>query len=70
MVRSSAQPITRRQEDEFLLQPDVGDIGHPQLVHSRQRHLSRQIRVDFAAMVGVGGHHELPFAETQQVIFP
>ena len=40
------------------------------LVHSRYRHLSRQIRVDLAAVVGVRGRHELPLAETEQVIFP
>ena len=41
-----------RQENEFLLQPYVGDVGDPQLVHARRRYLPGQIRVDLAAVVG------------------
>ncbi len=52
------------------LQPDVGDIGYPQLIQPRQRHLSGQVRVDVVSVVGVGGHHELPFPEAEQVVFP
>jgi len=37
------------QENKLLLQPDVGDVGHPKLIDPGQRPPFRQIRVDFAA---------------------
>ena len=47
-VRSSAQPITRREKASMTtarytnsaLQTDVGDVGHPELVDAAQLHLA------------------------------
>jgi len=48
------------QEHELVAQPDVGDVSHPQLISTCQDHFPRQIGVDLAPVVGVGGYHELP----------
>ena len=32
-------------------------------------HLARQVRIDLAAVIGIGGHHELPLPQAQQVVF-
>lgn len=51
------------------LQPDVGDVGHPELVDAGGRHPSRQVRIDRPSVVGIcRHHHELPPAQTKQVI--
>ena len=57
-----------RQEDELLAQPDVGDIGPPELIDAGQHHVPRQVRVDLAAVVGIGGHDELPLPHAQQIV--
>ena len=52
------------------MQPDVGDVGPPELIHIGQHHLASQVRVDFALVIGVGRHHELPLPHAQQIVFP
>jgi len=58
------------QEYELVTEPDVGDVRHPQLIGARQDHVSRQVGVDLAFVVGVGGSHEFPPAHAQQVVLP
>ena len=58
-----------RQEHELVAQPDVGDIGHPQLIDAGQHHFARQVRIDLARVVGIGGDDELPLPHAQQVVF-
>lgn len=58
------------QEHEFLLQTDVGDIRHPELVDIGHHHPTGQVRIHFPSLVGIGGDDEFPFTHAQQVIFP
>jgi hypothetical protein len=58
-----------RQVDELHCQPDVGDVGPPELIDAGQRHLSRQVRIHPQRVIGVRGHHEFPFPQAQQVVF-
>ena len=57
-----------RQVHELVPQPNVGDVGHPELVDAGQHHLARQVRIDLAAVVGIGRHDELPLPHAQQVV--
>jgi hypothetical protein len=59
-----------RQEHELILQADVGDVGHPELVDVGYHHLPGQIRVDLPPVVGIGGDDELSFPHAQQIVFP
>ena len=34
----------------------------------RQHHLARQVRIHRQIVIGIGGHHELPFAQAQQIV--
>ena len=40
---------------EAFLQPDVSDIGHPQLVDAAERHLLSQVRINPSAVIGIAG---------------
>jgi len=53
------------QKDELLPQVEVGDIGNPDLMGSRDFAARQQVRVDRAVVARIGGHHEssLPKAE-------
>ena len=44
-----------RQVDEFLVQPYVGDIGHPDLIRGSDGYLCHSIRVAWEGMVAIGG---------------
>ena len=58
-----------RQIDEALGQPDVRDVGHPQLVGGRRHQPAGQVRVDLPAMPAVGGRrHERLLAQAQQIV--
>src|SRR5215831_15450995 len=60
-----------RQINKFLFQPDVGDIGHPELIHAGQDHLGSQVGIDLQAVVGVGGRHYKPaLDDAQEIVFP
>lgn len=43
------------QENKPLEDPDVGDIGDPGLVESRQSFVRKQIGVDLVAVIRIGG---------------
>src|ERR1039458_9137520 len=58
------------QVDELSLQPDVSDIGHPELIDSGQLHAPRQIQIDLQRVLGIRGRYELPRLHRQQVILP
>jgi hypothetical protein len=53
------------QEDELLFQPDVGDVRHPELVHTGEDQRRRQIGIDLPPVRRVGCHHELPLHHAQ-----
>ena len=36
-----------RKIDELLLEPDVGDVGDPELIDTAEDHRARPIRIDF-----------------------
>src|SRR4030095_16194796 len=57
------------QIDEFQPQPDVGDIGNPQLVQARQYHRSCEVGIDLPAVIAVCGHHETTASNAQQIVF-
>src|SRR5437016_4186999 len=57
------------QISELLLQPDVSDISHPELILIGQHHLARQVRIDLSPVTGISRHHELSFADTKQIVF-
>ena len=54
-----------REIDELPQQPDVGNIGYPELVQARQGHPARQVGIDRQIMLGVRGDHELAFPQAQ-----
>ena len=76
-VRPSAQPITRREKRiqhhgqvyELGAQPDVGDIGPPQLIHTVRRE-SHAARFGYTGRVvpRIGRDHEGLVPQTQQVV--
>src|SRR2546427_25609 len=73
--RSSAQPITRRENasstTELPLQPNVGDVRYQKLIQAAQAHLARQIRIHGPIVTGIRCHHDkLPPPQAQQVVFP
>jgi hypothetical protein len=77
MVRSSDQPMTpgvpiqnHREVYELGLQPDVGNVGHPELVGASRFHLPGQIRIHPPVMVGICCRHELSAAQTKQIVLP
>jgi len=49
-----------RQVHELSLQPDVGDIGHPQLIDYGQLHPARHVEVGLQFVVGIRGHNKRP----------
>jgi hypothetical protein len=57
------------QVHKLGLEPDVSDVGHPELVGAPRLHLCRQIRIHRPAMVRIGGHDKLSPAQAQQVVF-
>ena len=57
-----------RQVDKLHLQADVGEVSDPELVQSAQHQGTGQVGVDRQTVIGVGGDHELPLPQTQQVI--
>ena len=32
------------KKDELLVQPDIGDVGHPELIETGRHHAARQVR--------------------------
>jgi hypothetical protein len=57
------------QVNEFHLQPNVGDVGHPQLIDAAQRKISRQIRIHAMGVIGVRRYRdELRAAQAQEVV--
>ena len=60
-----------RQIDEFLAQPDIRDVRHPQLVHRRRHQPTRQIRIDQEAVPAVRRRRAERFRRyAQQIILP
>jgi len=75
-VHSPADHLARKciqhhcQIDKLCFQPDVSNIGRPQLIDPAQRHLPRQVPVNSEVMPRVSGcHHEFSPSQAQQVIF-
>jgi len=72
-LKATEGPLHRAPEhqlhitDNFTLlaQPDIGDTGPPELIHTGQHQVARQVRVDLPPVVGVGGHDELALAHAQ-----
>src|SRR5712671_1537510 len=57
------------KESELLLQADIGDVRHPQLIEIGRHHPTRQVRHHPPAMAGVGRHrHEGSFPQAQQIV--
>ncbi len=44
----------RRGSSELLGQPDIGDVGHPELVDPGQLHARGQVQMDAQIVAGVG----------------
>ena len=59
-----------RQINKARLYPDVGDVGYPDLVYRRWRVLFYQVRIDWVAVVGVGGGCPAFLDRHQQGTFP
>jgi len=58
-----------RQENKLPPQANVGDVGHPELIHGRDLHAPRQIQIHLKVVLGIGGlHHILPLADGDQVV--
>ena len=54
---------------ELLLQADVGDVRHPQLVETGRDHAARQVRHHPPAMARVcRRRHEGSFSQAQQIV--
>jgi len=47
-----------RQVDKFRLQPNLGDVRYPQLVHSCQFHAASQVQVDLEFVLAIRGHNK------------
>ena len=50
------------------MQPDVSDVGHPQLVDARQLHPAGQVEIDLQLVIGIRRHDEGPRLHRQQVV--
>ncbi len=59
-----------RQVHKLGAQADVGDVRHPKLVDSTQRHPAREIRIDRQIVSRVRGDHKRAPAQIQQVVLP
>src|SRR5450759_5130581 len=59
-----------RQVNELFQQPDVRDVGPPELVDSAHHQRRRQVRIHFQPVGGVGRRHKLTLPQTEQVVFP
>lgn len=46
--------------DKLALEPDVGDIGDPELINGRSMHAPGQVQINLQRVLGVGGGHEPP----------
>ncbi len=57
------------RENKLLPQPNIGNIRPPPLVYAGHHHSCRQVRVDFPAMIGIGGHDELALPDTEDIVF-
>ncbi len=57
------------QIDEFLGQPDVGDVSHPKLISRCWHKVPRQVRIHGEAMFGIRRDMEILLAKTQQIVF-
>ena len=57
-----------RQIDERLTQPDVGDVGRPELIHADDPREGAEMRIDGQEIARIGGQHEAPLAHRQQVV--
>jgi hypothetical protein len=51
------------------LQPNVGDVGYPELIDPRQLHPTRQVEIDFQLMIRIRSDHERFRLHPQQVVF-
>ena len=56
------------QIDELPAQPDVGEVGYPQLVHAVQFHRGAHVGKHAQSVFGRRGHHELSLAGGQQIL--
>ena len=68
LARESIQD--HRQVNELCLQPNVSDVGHPELIDAGQLHPAGEIQIDLQLMLGIRGDHEGPRLHRQQVVFP
>src|SRR5215470_2251498 len=65
------EPVqNHRQIHELGAQPDVRDVGYPELIDPGQRHPPRQVQIDLQSMIGIRGGHERLGLNRQQVVFP
>jgi len=73
-IQSPPDRLTRvpvdhhRQIHKLPLQPDVGDVRDPQLVHPGQCHSCRQVEIHLVLMLRVGSENEFAVADCQQVV--
>jgi hypothetical protein len=59
-----------RQVNELHFQSDVSDVRHPELIQAGEFHIACQIRIHGTAVIGIRRcHHELPPAQTEQIVF-
>src|ERR1051326_8008279 len=54
---------------KLRLQPNVSDIGHPELVDAAQRHLPGKVTINFVVVCGGGRRHKLSLPHTQDGVF-
>ena len=52
-----------RKKDELLLQPNLGDVGHPKLVNVSQLQRFRQVLMDPEGVIGIRGGDEFATAD-------
>jgi hypothetical protein len=56
------------QVNELMHQADIGDVSHPELIHSAQFQLPGQVGINRKRMVGIGGCAKALFVQAQQII--
>ena len=54
--------------NKLLLQAQVGDVCHPELIDTRQFQVLCEVQVDAEAMAGIDSHHESPPPDGYQII--
>ena len=57
-----------RQIYELAAQPDVGDVGHPQLVRPLYLQVRRVVGVHRQRVFGFRRHHELALPQREQIV--